>query len=334
MQIIATPPKYSPAYADAIFQIEAPKNEKITLDIYNNDNSQIIGRKKISGATQYDINIANYAKRQFEISPIISDTTQFVIPSKRTINIKIGTPVGNASATLSAGIYYPELNTLLSDCPTEKVIRYDESDEIPFRTKNGTLSAQITIYGKNKEDSLVLTTKEVSEGMVVLTLNMPDINQTLTDKSIGDITEYNRMELRIMANAEQIITIQYKLIHRSKENTRICWWNPYGHIDFYTMQNISQKNIRNFKTKIYSSNGYIPVENYSETELAMNSQFENYNTMEWLSQLVSSPKAWIYDNGIFIPIDITTNNIVTKSEQLTMMNITARETQKKYYPTI
>ena len=334
MQIISVPLHYTPAYSDAMFQITAAQNEVVNLDIYNNDNSKIIGRKKVSGATVYNINVANYAKRQFEIEPLTSSTTQFIIPSKRIINVRIESGAVNASTKLSAGIYYPLQHKVLSNCPEEKTIRHNECDEIPFRTKTGTLSAQATLYGNGKEDSLVLSTKNVSEGIVVLVLNMPHIGQILQEKSIGDIKGYDRMELRIMANADRIITLQYKLAPPDKESARICWWNPYGQIDFYTMQRITQKSIRNSKTRIYSPSGYRTVGNSSETEFSIVSAFENHSTMEWLGELISSPKVWIYDNGVFTPIDVTTNCVVTKSDRLTLMNITARETQKTYYPII
>lgn len=125
MRIVASPPTYSPAYKDVIFKITAEENEIAELDIYNHDNSQIIGKKRFTGSNAYDINVANYAKRQFEIAPVLAANNKFVVPEGRIVNLKVKEAGGTVFAEnkLNAGIFTYQNLKKLSSAPARKTIR-------------------------------------------------------------------------------------------------------------------------------------------------------------------------------------------------------------------
>lgn len=332
MQIVTSPPAYSPAYKDVIFKITADENEIAELDIYNHDNSQIIGKKRFTGSNAYDMNVANYAKRQFEIAPLPA-ANKFTVPEGRIVNLKLKEAGGMASAEtkLNAGLFtYPNLKKL-SSAPAKKTIRHNESDEIPFISSAGDISVHITLTGAKRSEALVAVSTAGLVGLVVFGLSMIDLQEMIVRKKLGNISDYNYMELHIVLGSSPIIIQEYDIMPPQKNNVRICWWNSYGQIDYYTLKSMDRKTITAAKSKIYSSDGYRTVASEAEKLYSLTSEYENEETMEWLSEVISSPKVWMMQNGKYTPVDIVTNSMTTKSHELTKLDLTVRMSRKTEY---
>ena len=330
MQIISSPRAYSPAYAEAVFEIEAAADEVINVDIFNNDNSCVIGRKRIAGAGIHNVNVANYAKRQFDVKPVASAVTGFVIPEKRIVNLKIEIPGGEAQTKLNAGIHRFESGRMLSGSPQEKTIRPGECDELSFLSDEDAISADAVLSGSGGTVTLPLASINGSAGLKTLLVNMEDMSRILAEKGRDSISDYDHMAVKITAAGREMVQ-EYEIADEDRGNVRLCWWNPYGQIDYYTFRGVDAEAVNGSKTKIYSFDGYRVVGSEAETVLSISSDFEDKSTMRWLGEIVAAPRVWMISDEGFEEVDIITGNCPIKTDGLNMLNIAVRKSRKTEY---
>ena len=87
MKITKTPAPYASAYRDALFRVTAGAQELVELDIYDHADQRIVGRRRFKGQTSYDVNVAGYARSQFDVLPLYAVECTFAKPAGRSCGI-------------------------------------------------------------------------------------------------------------------------------------------------------------------------------------------------------------------------------------------------------
>lgn len=328
MQITESPVRYAPAYRDAIFKISAAVDEIVNLDIYDHTGSNVIGKKRVSGATSHEINVANYAKRQLDIVPADSSVCAFVSPGNRVVDLtlKSGNVVG--TARLTAGLETYAAQTLLSKAPAVKNISPGERDELSFITPGGQLTARLMFSGVKKDYAFAVASAQVAEGLVSFCLDMKDMVAKLLEAGGGDVEDYHTMEVEINCAEEAVIRQSYRIVPAVSGSVRMCWWNYYGQVDYYTMRSAVQKTIGVSKQRIYASDGYKTIGSAVEASWKLVSEYETEGAMEWLAEMAAAPRVWIAQDGVLKAVDVLTSRVMTRGEQLAKLILEIRPPQE------
>lgn len=334
MQIVSTPPAYASAYRDTLFGINADPGESVRIDICD-ATQQIIGKKRLSGSAHYEINVSNYAKRLLEVMPVKRDETGFIRPERRTATISLRSESGGqsdmANTLLGAGIETLTYDRFLTRAPGIKTIASDETDELSFLYTGQRVVASITFTGATENPVIEVTSWQGTAGLLTFCLNMNRLAETLEEAGKGKLKDYYGIQVTITETGRPPLSQNYRLAETTPQSVRLCWWNEYGQIDYYTFRGNATKETNVSKQNIYTSIGYKTTESYTETRFRLLSGFENNATMEWIAALVAAPGVWIAEGGDSIPVDVLTDRVLTRSEQIGRMTLDLRLNKKKYF---
>ena len=73
MEITAIPAQRSSAYQEALFTLSAAESEIIDLDIREETQNLLLGKKKLSGQTAYSINVKPNTQTLNEQNPFLTE---------------------------------------------------------------------------------------------------------------------------------------------------------------------------------------------------------------------------------------------------------------------
>ena len=125
-----------------------------------------------------------------------------------------------------------------------------------------------------------------------------------------------------MIDTDQLFSQKYKFIPDHPDQVRLCWWNSFGQIDYYTWQQQTQIDLYTEKTRIYTQQGYKTIQNQSEKHLQLFSGFINRQTMDWISEILTAPRVWIDHGSNIEPVEILTDQITTFDNNLLQIDLT------------
>ena len=312
MRIVSLPVAYAPAYRDVLFGIEAEADELVELDIRDLDGSQILGRRRLLGSTSYLVNVAAYARSQFQIAPLSGAQCAFAAPDRRIADVTVSSGIVSETASLCAGIRLCTPGSKLSDSPAEMKIAPGERDEIAILPGGDALRAEAVLSGEASR-TITLASTTAGHTLKALLLSMDDIRLRLavTGDSLG---RYDRMEVRLLCGDEVRLSQRYRIGTPCGRGVRIAWWNAYGQIDRYTMRAETARGYEVSKQRILAEEGYRTTACSRESRLCLVSDYEGRQTMEWLSGMLASPKVWIERGDRFDAVDILSGTVVTSDD--------------------
>ena len=331
MEITAIPAQRSSAYQEALFTLSAAESEIIDLDIREETQNLLLGKKKLSGQTAYSINVSNYAQQLLEVTPLRANETVFDYPTKRMTTIQIQAGDVKSSVILTSGLQKILFFEKLTKAPDSLVISPDQSDEIALYTDDSALYADVILSSSSSTRKIRLAEKNKQTGLCALYFHMPHVVQQLTQNQWEPIDQYHLLELQITTEYDELICSRKYRIEPSTENKlRLCWWNYFGQIDYYSFK-IAQTSLLIDKQRIYTDQGYKTTGCQTESRYELVSDYLNQENMNWIQEIAASPKVWI-DNGTeFIPIEILTQQIMTGGNQLARLQLSIAPSLKSFY---
>ena len=331
MEIIATPAQRSSAYRDAIFSLSALESEQIDLDIRDETQNLLLGKKRLSGQTSYSVNVSNYAQRLLNVTPLRNNTSFFSHPEHRMASIQIQAGNTQGSVILTSGLEKIMFFEKLSKAPDPQPISPEHGDELALYTDDSALFADIILNINGQQQKIRIAEKEKKMGLCALYLSMPHVANKISDAGLGLLENYHDLELQITTEYnELVLSRKYTLEAASPKTLRLCWWNYFGQIDYYTFK-LNRKSLLIDKQRIYSQQGYKTTGCQTETLYELISNCLNEENMNWLQELTAAPKVWIDDGINFIPVEILTQQIITGGNELVKMEISMTPCQKTIY---
>jgi len=322
MKITRTPARYASAYKAAPVRISASEDELVELDIYDGTKSAVMGRRRFAGATSYDANIANYARSMLDVAPLYGIRSTFARPRNRSADLIVAAGKTEAAVRLGAGIRTLFAWEKLSASPDIRKIAPGESDEIALLPDGHPLQATATLRG-NGERTLQIASQDGTEELTSFYLKTDDLAERfgMTGNELAE--RYDTMDIRIADGEEEIFTQRYRFA-ASCEGVRLCWWNTYGQIDYYTMRTTAEEGYETQKERTRTAEGYRTIGSRRERRMTLVSDFEPKETMEWLAELVSSPKVWIVGEAGSVRADVLSSSVATHGLKLCRMTLEIR----------
>lgn len=333
MQIVKYPPIYSPAFGEVVFQISAAAEELLELDILANDQTTVIGKKRFRGSTLYRVNMAGYGRRQIEVTPQRPAASSFAFPDKRIINLTLRSGNVRAATVMSAGTKQLDSYAKLSGSPDTIPISASKQDEFTILVDDGIpLSAEARLTGPDHNTTLTAIASTTAAGLTSICLNMPHLDTKLRALGKGSLNDYETLEIGVMIETDQLLSQKYRLVPDSPDHIRLCWWNSFGQIDYYTMLRSVSDTFKVGKTRIYTQEGYKTIHTRGETAMRLISDFVTAQTMTWISEIIASPRVWIDHGNRIEPVEIVTDRIITSSDNLLQLEIELVKSERTVYP--
>ncbi|MDR0754545.1 MAG: hypothetical protein LBF04_04070 [Prevotellaceae bacterium] len=275
---ITAPSNYSSINKPVIFHIE--KDTPEIIDIF------IEGYIKQMNGMSIDINVADYYRQWFNFIPL-TEGSYTGHESGRTATAFIST--GNSTSngiTLLQSIDTVNINGFL----TGQKKQYAKQEEILEITALSDTAYQIIISPDNT-GAIVAANAEFVSGYGVLAFNaLPDKFYAIMkiNDNIVDIVEYEN--------------INYPCGYR------LAWINRYGAIDSYYFQHCIEESLTVTKDKIYSADGYTVTAIKGERKLTVSTKKITQQSAQILSDILTSQRLFIYDNG-YKEVDLITNSV-------------------------
>ena len=304
MNIVKFPTQYASAFNEAICRISATPDEIVELDLYDHAGTSIIGRRRFCGDNSYDVNLAYCAQSQLNITPLTTVQCGFAVPTGRAINVTVGAGSLRRSTVLTGGQRTCFSYEKLSDSPDVLDIATNEWDEIAVIAERGSIQAD-AIVEKPAAMTVELTTKSDAQGLLVFALKMTDLLVKLQAAGKSSLEPDERFKIRISDSDGYVLAEQgYRIVSPSTDNVRLCWWNALGQIDYYTMRRVQEVRYNLQKERMLTSDGYKMTACRREQEMRVVSDFLSSEFIEWLSEIASSPRVWVLENGRFVRVEV------------------------------
>jgi len=160
---------------------------------------------------------------------------------------------------------------------------------------------------------------------------MSDLKAQVENDGNDSLDRYGSMEIRIASGDETVLAREYKFVPHYAGDVRLCWWNTFGQIDYYTMRRPLAEGFAIGKERVLTAEGYAVTASRRESRLRLVSDYENEKTMRWLCELLNAPKVWIAEDSRFVEADVLTAEAVVASDELSRIDMVLREAQPETF---
>lgn len=328
MNIMKEPAQYQAAFGDVLYHISgAEPEQRVEVAIMNDNGSQVIGRKRLRGESEYEINVANYLQQQLEILPLDVEQTQISSCSSRNVHsqIIVDGDIFSSRKTLTAGAIDTPVGEFMTDAPDMRPLATDEFEELSVCIPASGAEARVTMFHKSGAYTMEIIDYTAGYEVAVLELSMQDLDKYLHANYGYTLSDCSHIELEAYLGAEdKALYRTYQVVPPNPYGVRICWLNRRGGIDYYTFATETGRNLTVGKDKIYSQNGYRVVGIQSQSVRRLVSQYEPQRVMEWIGEIACSPKVWIYEDGKHWQADVITSEVQTRSNHLMQLTLEVR----------
>lgn len=317
MKIANQPQAYQGAYPEVTYTLtEAIPDEVTEVEILGPDTSAVTGTKRMSGSSQYEVNIAGYVQRQLNIWPA-TETVCGIYPAPgrmATARIRVGSLTSQA-VPVSGGTVRAETGHALTDKPDGGTLGRRDIEEVAFVAPGQSVTARITLGGSSTHQ-IALPSITCDDGMYVVLIAMQDIENRLAEAGKGPVTAYRTLTLGITAGSLGPLNRRYRIVDRSGNSTRLAWVNRYGAIDAFTFEHIGTELITAKKQRVCTRNGYEVLGSEAETETALHVAAGCAAQMRWLGGLIASPAVWRLEANGWEAVDVITDTLAVREEPL------------------
>lgn len=331
IEIISKPEQYSSAYVPVVFRLKKTGVEADDVQIFCAD--ELVGVKQYRSEGEILVNVADYCRGQFDVWPIWTDTLAPVGVNGRTASVAVLSP--DQAVTLTAGLSTMTLDDKFSNAPHKivagewdpdsyAVLSDGEFDEIACYGGCQTVIYAITSTGLIVLDEQVRAT----EAMVALIVDQQAIVRKAALKGI------HADEFKILAvlqpTGRPTIGVVYQIVRRARCGARLAWWNRRGGIDYYTFKTDVSKSYAVKKTKVDTAEGWITTSSRVSESRDIVTESLPLRELEWLSEIISSPRVWMVMEREFRPVDVTSTEIRTyHNAELSQLAISIRPVKSR-----
>jgi hypothetical protein len=222
----------------------------------------------------------------------------------------------------------------LTNAPSPKKIRQGETEELSVYAyaPNTILTGKLKCY-RAGGTSAIYTTAEatLTNNRVIFSIAVPG------GETFSNLT---RLEAWIEQGGVAVTEVRAFTpdTTQRKSPIRFSWLNLLGGVDHYTLYGEIKQEIAADKTTYIkelpatfaiSDRGVSTQAVEVTEEFEVSSDFENEQTLSWLSELITSPETWIYEQGRLVPVDILTKSIVTRDGSLIQIKIKYRKANSR-----
>ena len=304
-----TPDDFASVFEPLSYSVSNTQNKTLSAEILTSDSNSPIGIKRIPAANTASFNIAAYLRRQIKPSPFSSNAFGLFSDKGRFVSVvvKCDSAISPVRTFTGATSSLHE-NTLLSDISSRRSISWKDNGEISLLVPDSSLHYSIKLSGSK---SLSFSSSEyiASRGIVSLCISMSMLHEQLIKKGF-DPNNYSSMSVEISNPLKSLAVISYDINPLATDSdTRLCWLNKFGALDYFSFSNPLDSAISVTKDRFLNHDGFSIASISASTLYRVSSGFLPAKLFAAVAYIISSPKVWMVQNSMFIPVDITSDNL-------------------------
>ncbi|MCC8087937.1 MAG: hypothetical protein LIO79_01525 [Rikenellaceae bacterium] len=293
---IINPTEFSPALQSVYYTAIPEQGDEGPYFFEISDGSgTVAGAKTFDKDDTFLINVSAYLKSGIDVAPAPTQQSTIICLPDRTLNSNIIYNGASYSTVHLMGNFFTSDDGLMSEQLTARSIYYGDQDEITFLSDAGEITAEIIIQGTGKKfflQSLQITDKSP----VTVIINCDDLKEFIEPYRYRYGEKFPSFTLSIKNEEEQLFRITYHILRFP--GIRVCWWNRYGAVDFFTFPILTEKRTvkKGNKTGLNFTAGF-------------SSLTEEVNNLA--AGILSSPQIWLTSGDEFIPVSVVSDSIIT-----------------------
>lgn len=303
-----TPNDYAPLFEPVSYTISNSGNSHVNAEIITTDLPNPVGIKRLPAATSCSFNIAGYLRRLLNPTPFNQNNFGFFSDKGRfvTAAVKCDSAISPVKTFVGATSTLHE-NQLLSDLAITRSISWNDNDEISILVPDASLYYSIKLFG-SKTLSFSSSEYVAARGIVSLCISMPFLRDQLA-KNGYSYNNFSSLSISISNAAKQLASINYNIIPASDSDIRLCWFNKFGAIDYFSFSQPYDSTFSVLKDRFLNHDGFAVASISASTQHRVSSGFLPHNTLSAVAHILCSPRVWLANNNSFTPVDILSDNL-------------------------
>lgn len=324
MEISSETTGFVNAFGGIPYIINATAEELVEVSIFGSEGKDnVLAMKALAGQPQYTINVAPFIYQNLTVEPLRTTT----IDPKLTDRVKdvfIGLKNGASTiyssyAKAYAGVVPIMKYRPMSDRFSRSVVA-GEIDEVSLLVDNKRFNIKYKVVFVDGTSVVVNSVEALAAfHMVTIVVDTKLWAARYPDKKI------DKIEVAFEEGPNMTTLGEFRFVDRKSDTITLKWVNKYGAIDSYSFDNLHQQSLHVTKRKIYHQDTAHIVAASIYTELQIAGRCETPQALEWLSGIIRAPRVWI-DNGTqFEPVDVLTDKVVSKRDELSFVELTLKK---------
>lgn len=324
MATILKPKDFSPGLREAIYRIIPSGSGEVKVSILD-EKGNVMGVKRFPGEGEHSVNVSPYMRAMADIAPCELQECGIIAVPGRMLTSKIEVEGSVWATPHSAGICEIRNEGEMTDAPKARRIAHGEQDEIQILAESGRISAEISLRGNDGGEVRleIGSASYVNDQIAVVIVNTEHIS-TLLKATGRQLKEFKSFTVAVSNNGIVKHEVHYTLMPHKCNSSRLCWWNKYGAVDYFTFENTGDScyKISKRAAVIDGKRRTTVATREKYTEIAAGFSCKERN--EWVAQAAGSPKVWLAEGGEFIPVEIVSDKITTGSDSANSIGLTIR----------
>jgi hypothetical protein len=314
MIISSYPVAYQSAFRAASFVLaEVDALEGLDVEILPATDDEPLGVKRIWGEGEFAVNVAPYVRSLLSPGPLCDRSLGLISEQGRYVGCRVSA-VGVTSQVvyLTAGTTDAPTDTILSAAPAYVTIHRGEKDEISVIVESGSLKPSISFVweGTQYTDNSFLVT--IGSGMRNFVVDEDAIAHRFAN--LTGVAKENMQQFTVtlkisVGGSNTDLSRHYTVDKTPHGGVRLAWVNRYGAIDYYTFPFIESRTLSGTKGRILSTEGWQTVTSEAQEWTTLTSEYEQADTLEWLAELLSSPKVWRVEGNVATQMDVANGEV-------------------------
>lgn len=296
MKITKISHDFTPVHRGILFEVDTESStaSDLIVEVLNAEEGVVVATQQLRGVTCATVNIAPYISRFAQYKPMLHPYTTFVEAESAVYAVRVGSTTSEP-VIISTNTEDIAKCATITAMPTTRHIAYGESDELFIMAdKDAPIIAEISA-----DNGEVLSLEHsVKSGPVRLSISTKDFGAGI-----------NNLNIRLSQNGTLFDQIDYTITSAVKRGARLAWVSGVGSIERYTFP-VQHKVVRKVEKQGYNtSEGRFAATISAQNIISLISRYEPRQTIEALTQIISSPKVWIEQEDLFNEVEVRTLNV-------------------------
>lgn len=297
MKLIKLSDDFSPLHEGVIFGINTESNtpSDVVVEIVDAIKDEVVGTQLLRGVTYAEVNVAPYAPRFEEYSPVLLSETAFTEAPAAKFKIRVdGIDSEETVVSVNRGerITAPAVVTSL---PLVRRVAYGESVDLLILSE-----PEQKVYADINSDmgDNIYVRHNNPNGAVILSIVTDDFSE-----------ETQSIDVKLYCEGEEFASLKCVVDNPTRTATKLAWVSECGAIEQYDFPISNRVSHSVERCCVTTSEGVHAVQLKTKAHISLCSRYEPSATIESLSQIISSPKVWIKERGEFKRVEVATSTL-------------------------
>ncbi len=281
---VSEPEAFASFREKLLFEYEQEESSDLVFEIELGDDEEVVEVKKLYGVDSATINVAKVVANRFMTEPMVGvsaiETPQC---GYGLVAIRCGEESTEAQYFVAAKSEMPEVG-LMTTLPATRFISYGEAEELWIRAAEG--SEVLVMVECEDEGGATSTTFEHTAQECGL------VRFRFSTEDFSSFTKLARVE--VYCQGESVGQILYCYKPAVWGAVRLAWIGEWGGVEHYTFP------VTNSLSLLSSGARHYEVE----------SAFESSSVVGALSEIVTSERVWIVEDGEYVEVDMLSELVV------------------------